>query len=322
MWSGGCSTPSTRFDRDERMNPLDAPGVSVDTDELLKLRHLVRDRRAERLLPTGRPGGFVSRRRGRGLESIDIRAFAQGDDIRHIDRNTTARTGIAHVRVFHDEREKTALLMADFRPSMLWGTSRALRSVAAAEVLAAIGWRVVEAGGRIGLIAFGAADPVFVPPRARTRGMAAVIGGLVTAHRAALESARGLRGDPEPNLERAIDMAAALLASDTSVFLASALDSTGDAFDGTAAALARRTAFTVILTRDAFERSPPIGSYPYLSGPGPVRWATVRKEGAALGVNSRVAGLRRSGIRVVPVDVGQDAAGMLRQLDKADERIR
>ena len=36
-------------------------------------------------------------------------------------------------RTFHAERDRTVILIADFRPSMLWGTRRTLRSVAAAE---------------------------------------------------------------------------------------------------------------------------------------------------------------------------------------------
>ncbi|TXM93858.1 DUF58 domain-containing protein, partial [Methylobacterium sp. WL122] len=66
----------------------------------------------------------------------------EGDDRRHIDRNATARTGILHVRTHHDERDRAVVLLADFRPSMLFGTRRALRSVAAAEALASLGHTV------------------------------------------------------------------------------------------------------------------------------------------------------------------------------------
>ena len=87
------------------------------------------------MAPTGRPGGFAGKRRGNGLEIVDVRPFSEGDDSRHLDAATTARTGRPHVRTFRDEREKTALLVADFRPAMLWGTRRRLRSVAAADAL-------------------------------------------------------------------------------------------------------------------------------------------------------------------------------------------
>ena len=65
---------------------------------------------------------------------------------------STARTGEPHVRTFRDERERTLLLLVDLRPSMLWGTRRALRSAAAVEAAALAGWRALETGGRIGFI--------------------------------------------------------------------------------------------------------------------------------------------------------------------------
>ena len=107
---------------------------------LLDLRGLVQQSRGE-LAVTSLPGGLVTRMRGRGLETAELRAFAFGDDPRHLDRNATARTGQLQVRLFHAERDRTTILLADFRPSMLWGTRRTLRSIAAAEALAGIAAR-------------------------------------------------------------------------------------------------------------------------------------------------------------------------------------
>ena len=75
-----------------------------------------------------------------------MRLWSEGDDRRFIDRNATARTGELHVRTHHDERDRAVVLVADFRPSMLFGTRRALRSVAAAEALVLLGWRIVGDG--------------------------------------------------------------------------------------------------------------------------------------------------------------------------------
>lgn len=302
----------------ESADPLDAPGVAADTEHLLRLRHLVRNVPERRLAPTGMPGGFVSKRRGRGLETVDIRVFSEGDDIRHIDRNATARSGEPHVRSFRDERERTALLVADFRPSMLWGTRRALRSVAAAEALALTGWRAIEAGGRVGLIAFVAGEPVFVNARARERGMVAVIGAMAAAHRAALEAAAGGREQQEPPLERVIELAAGLAPSDGSVFLATGLDRPGDGFDVVAPALAQRTALTVLLVSDAFERRAPPGDYPFIDGDGRTGWARVG--GGRLPVQSdprleRLAGL---GLSTIQIDADVDPETMILNLESYD----
>ena len=89
---------------------LEAPGVALDADaliglEFLALRHRGRDRRLSSL-----PGGFATRRRGQGLELADIRAYQPGDDVRHLDRSATARTGRPHVRTFQQERDRLTLL--------------------------------------------------------------------------------------------------------------------------------------------------------------------------------------------------------------------
>ncbi len=302
------------------------PGVAADTDALLKLRHLVRHIPERGLAPTGMPGGFVTRRRGRGLETIDIRVFSYGDDIRHVDHNTTARTGVTHVRTFHDERERTALLIADFRPSMLWGTRRALRSVAAAEALALAGWRVNEAGGRTGLIAFGAEPPVFVTARGRERGMVSVIGGLAAAHRAALLGSAGDQGHKNPSFEdqplaTALEMAAGLVPAGGAVFLATALDNPGEGFDGLATALNRRAALTVLVITDAFERRPPSGSYPFLSAGGRIRWTAIRDKKNQTALDSRIAHLRGLGINAIPIDASAGPEVMAEELDKLEGRV-
>ena len=176
--------------------------VTLDPDHLLRLRALARRREPPRSV-TAMPGGFVTRARGQGLETADLRAFADGDDPRHIDRNATARSGRLQVRNFQAERDRALLLVADFRPSMLWGTRRTLRSIAAAEALSMIGWRAVTEGARVGLLAVSAGAQTFVRPRARDRAMVAVIGAMVEAHAAALSDA----ARPDPPLSATLELA-------------------------------------------------------------------------------------------------------------------
>jgi len=196
------------------------------------------------------------------LETADIRVFEDGDDVRHIDRNATARTGTPHVRTFRDERDRTALLLADFRPAMLWGTRRAFRSVAAAETLTLIGWRAMREGGRVGLIATGGPEAVFVPAHGRERGMISVVGGLADAHRTALSSVAAGRVASEP-LSTVLTMAEQIVPRGASVFLASSLDEPGQDFEVALTALAHRADVTILHIRDAFEDAPPEGTYAF-----------------------------------------------------------
>ena len=80
---------------------------------------------------------------------------------------------------------RRVLLVADFRPSMLQGRSRAFRSVAAAEALTVLGWQVAEAGGSVGLMTLGTGAPVRVPLDAGAEGMRQVVSGFVRGHEAA-----------------------------------------------------------------------------------------------------------------------------------------
>lgn len=91
-----------------------------------------------------------------------------------------------------------AMLVADFRPSMLSGQLRAFRSVAAAEALTLIGWRVALDGGSVALLALGAGAPVMVAPARGEAGMQEVIAGLVRAHEIAEAMALAGRFDDPP----------------------------------------------------------------------------------------------------------------------------
>ena len=280
---------------------LEAHGVSVDAGSLLALRYLMDT--APDAVPsmTALPGSFVHKRRGRGLEVADVRIFEQGDDIRHIDRNATARTGVPHVRTFQDERDRTTLLIADFRAPMLWGTRRAFRSVAAAEQLALIGWRTIAEGGRVGLMALSCAEPVFVPIRGRERAMIAVVGGLVKAHRTALQQQiSNPRDEPQP-LDDCLRMVEQLAPHGASVVLASSLDEVGPEWETVITALAHRVSFSILHLRDAFEQNPDEGSYPFESSAGRVGLGLVKGEDRHL-VDDVVTRLPELGVSVCPID--------------------
>ncbi|MEM7744772.1 MAG: DUF58 domain-containing protein [Pseudomonadota bacterium] len=237
--------------------------VTLEPEPLLRLRALVRNRRTPPQV-TSLPGGLVVRAKGRGLETADLRAFAYGDDPRHIDRNATARTGQPQIRTFHAERDSTTLLVADFRPSMLWGTRRTLRSIAAAEALSVIGWQAIHTGGRVGLIAVTGGETVYQAAAGRDRGMVAVIGAMVQAHARAL----GHAADPDPPLSDALARARRVAPRGAQVALATALDHPGEEFADRVAALQRRTALSVIRIADAFETEAPRGVFRYQTADG------------------------------------------------------
>ena len=280
-------------------DPFEAPGIHLSGAGLMSLRHLAR-RGVSPSTRTiaGLPGGIVTRKRGRGSEPDDVRLWSEGDDRRFIDRNATARTGELHVRTHHDERDRAVVLMADFRPSMLFGTRRALRSVAAAEALALLGWRIVGDGGRIGLIVASTGEPSVVRPTGGERAMTAVTGALAHAHAAALASP----AKDDPPLTDTLALARSLLPSGGHLVMASALDAPGPDLEPLLTALAERLSIRLLLVSDAFERARPSGFYPYALPDG--RRGTVQ-DGRAAGSASdaRLARLHACGVEGLRIDV-------------------
>ena len=95
------------------------------------------------------PGLVRGPKRGHGLDFDDLRLYAPGDDVRHIDWNVTARTGRPHTRLYREERERAITVALDLRPSMMTGSAM-LRAVAAGELAAAIAWQAARDGDRTG----------------------------------------------------------------------------------------------------------------------------------------------------------------------------
>ncbi|WP_413203702.1 DUF58 domain-containing protein [Rhodospirillum sp. A1_3_36] len=299
-----------------------AIGAWVDPGHLLHLRHLVAHWPEIALATTGRPGGFTSKRRGSGLEILELRPFVEGDDIRHLDALATARTGKRHVRVYHDERERAAMLIADFRPSMFWGTRRRLKSVAAAEVLALNGWRTVVAGGKVGLMTLAADGTSGLPLKDRDRAMVRVVGGLAGAHATALEQARVTRKGPgetedDPPLDALLARAGKRLPSGASLILATALDHPGPNFAEVLGTLSRRFRVTVNLIRDAFEIAPPSGLYPHGDRNGLTGRAWVGPRAKGVKVDTAPDWLRDLGANVTVIDSSAEDKALLGTLETA-----
>ncbi len=244
----------------------DSNGVQVDADALIAQRAFVLDQDRSDPAISALPGGFAIRRRGNGQVVSDSRAYVSGDDIRHVDRGATARTGSLHIRTFHEERDRVTFLVADFRPSMLWGMRRAFRSVAAAESLARLGWQAVETGGRVGLMAITSSETVFVPSRGRTAGMLAVIGGLVKAHAIALDT---MTANPlEPSLDQALAALPRVVPRGSAVIVASGLDTRGPNFAAAVGNAGRNRDLRFMIIEDRVLWDLPRGKYPTIGQDG------------------------------------------------------
>jgi len=135
---------------------------SVQTPERL-LRRL--EWRVIRRLDGQLQGDYRTMFRGAGIDVADLREYELGDDVRHIDWNVTARTDVAHVRTFLEERELTAWLLLDRSPSMSFGPTDRPKETVLVEVATALARVLTRAGNRVGAILYNNDVERTVPPR-------------------------------------------------------------------------------------------------------------------------------------------------------------
>ncbi|MBI5507133.1 MAG: DUF58 domain-containing protein [Deltaproteobacteria bacterium] len=121
--------------------------------------------RTQRLVTDVFAGEYESAFKGRGMEFEEVREYAPGDDIRHIDWNVTARTGKPHVKVHREERELTVMLLVDVSSSGQFGSVQKLKNEVAAEVAAVLAYTAIKSHDRVGLIIFSDRIERFIPPK-------------------------------------------------------------------------------------------------------------------------------------------------------------
>lgn len=146
--------------------------ITVELNDLLLLKAEARGFSFLPRQPVGSllAGRHTSRLRGRGLSFEELRHYHTGDDIRTIDWKATARLRSPYVRVYNEERERPVLLVVDQRSPMFFGSCRAMKSVAAAELAALAAWRALDSGDRVGGIVFGDDEIMEIRPhRSQTR---------------------------------------------------------------------------------------------------------------------------------------------------------
>jgi len=120
-------------------------------------------------------GQYQSVFKGRGMEFAEVRQYLPGDDVRTIDWNVTARTGVPHVKRFVEERELTVMLLVDASASTHFGTVRQLKSEMAAELAALFAFSAITNNDKVGLVMFSDHVELALPPKKGTRHVLRVI---------------------------------------------------------------------------------------------------------------------------------------------------
>ena len=127
-----------------------------------------------KLIRAGFAGDYHSAFHGRGIEFSQVREYQPGDDIRTIDWNVTARSGVPHVKQFIEERDLTVIIAVDVSGSMSFGSVDWRKGDIAAELTSVFAFAAVENQDRVGLLLFSDRIRSYIQPR-RGRAHAQVI---------------------------------------------------------------------------------------------------------------------------------------------------
>jgi uncharacterized protein (DUF58 family) len=110
-------------------------------------------------------GQYESAFKGRGMEFAEVREYQIGDDIRTIDWNVSARFGRPFVKVFHEERELTVILILDLSGSHLFGTRGKFKRELLAEVAGMLAFLAIRTNDKVGAILFSSGVEKYIPPK-------------------------------------------------------------------------------------------------------------------------------------------------------------
>lgn len=118
-----------------------------------------------RLIDDQLSGDYHSTFKGQGVEFDEVRPYEAGDDVRSIDWNVTARTGVPFIKRYSEERELTVLFMVDVSGSLGYGSSGRTKAELAAEVTALLALTAIRNQDKVGLVLFSDRIVKYIPPR-------------------------------------------------------------------------------------------------------------------------------------------------------------
>ena len=131
-------------------------GLFVTVEELVEQRKFLKYIKLNKKKSTlsANAGDIKSAFKGRGIELAESRKYIFGDDVRGIDWRLTARKQDPYTKIFHEERDREIFVLLDLSNTMVFGSKKELKSVAAAKIAGLIGWMSLENSDRFGCVLF------------------------------------------------------------------------------------------------------------------------------------------------------------------------
>ncbi len=146
---------------------------NLTLEMLKKVRRI--EVRTRRLVTDTLAGSYHSVFKGRGMNFEEVREYVPGDDIRTIDWNVTARSGVTHIKKFTEERELTLMLVIDISGSGEFGSTTASKRELMAELGSVLAFSAVRNNDKVGLILFSDSVELSIPPKKGRRHILRII---------------------------------------------------------------------------------------------------------------------------------------------------
>src|SRR5690554_1544835 len=135
----------------------------IPKEVLQKVRRI--EIKTKRVVDSILSGEYHSAFKGKGMEFSEVREYVEGDDIRNIDWNVTARMGGPYIKKHVEEREVTVMLMVDASASGNFGTVNQFKGEIAVELCALLAFSAIKNNDRVGLIIFTSEVELYIPPK-------------------------------------------------------------------------------------------------------------------------------------------------------------
>ncbi|CAN5417656.1 DUF58 domain-containing protein [soil metagenome] len=128
-------------------------------------------------------GDFMGIVPGRGSEPGEARAYAPGDDVRHIDWNVTARMQDPYLRETIADRELETWMLIDRSAGLDFGTATCEKRDLVLAAAAGVGLLTARGGNRVGAVMLRGDHVTTMPPRQGRRSLLGVLDRVLQSPR-------------------------------------------------------------------------------------------------------------------------------------------
>lgn len=217
--------------------------MKLSPDVVKKIKHI--EICTRRLLSGSFIGENSSAIKGSGLEFDQLREYQQGDDVRFIDWNSSARMNKLLIKQYVEQRSRTIVIAVDVSASANFGTAKENKRDVMAQIGATLSLVAGYAKDNIALLLFTDQVELFIPPGKGRNHMHHIVEQLF-----AFEAK-----NKKTNLVSALDHLALLKRRDAIVFLIS--DFVTDGFEKQLSVVAKMYDLIAVRYLDRYERRLP-----------------------------------------------------------------